>query len=58
VLWPLTEGRRISKIRYLVRHDAGEIEVDVSAGDLGELATQNAGSAARAALAARSSSHS
>jgi adenylate cyclase len=38
-LWPLTEGRRIDKVRYLVPHGTFEIEVDVFQGDLGELVT-------------------
>jgi adenylate cyclase len=38
-LWPLTKGRRIDKVRYVVPHDAWEIEVDVFEGDLGELVT-------------------
>jgi adenylate cyclase len=36
-LWPLTEGRRIHKLRYVVPHDTLEIEIDVFEGDLGEL---------------------
>ena len=38
-LWPLTEGRRLAKVRYLVPHDTSTIEVDVFEGDLGELVT-------------------
>jgi adenylate cyclase len=38
-LWPLTEGRRIDKVRYAVPHGTHEIEVDVFEGDLGELVT-------------------
>jgi adenylate cyclase len=38
-LWPLTEGRRVAKVRYVVPHDTLEIEVDVFEGDLGELVT-------------------
>ena len=38
-LWPLTEGRRINKVRYVVPHDAHTIEVDVFEGDLRELTT-------------------
>jgi adenylate cyclase len=38
-LWPLTEGRRVAKVRYLVPHDTSTIEVDVFEGDLGELVT-------------------
>jgi CYTH domain-containing protein len=37
-LWPLTEGRRLAKVRYLVPHDGHTVEVDVFEGDLGELA--------------------
>lgn len=36
-LWPVTEGRRIHKTRYLVPYDGHTIEVDVFEGDLGEL---------------------
>jgi adenylate cyclase len=36
-LWPLTEGRRIHKVRYRVPRDSHTIEVDVFEGDLGEL---------------------
>jgi adenylate cyclase len=36
-LWPLTEGRRIEKRRFLVDHDGHRIEVDVYAGALGGL---------------------
>jgi adenylate cyclase len=38
-LWPLTEGRRIDKVRYIVPHDTFEIEIDVFEGDLRELVT-------------------
>jgi adenylate cyclase len=38
-LWPLTEGRRVAKVRYVVPHDTLEIQVDVFQGDLGELVT-------------------
>lgn len=31
-LWPLTEGRRVRKLRYLVPFDAGTAEVDVYRG--------------------------
>jgi adenylate cyclase len=34
LLWPLTEGRRLHKRRYVIQHDGLEIEVDVYAGDL------------------------
>lgn len=33
-LWPLTEGRRVEKVRYLVPIETGEIEVDVFNGEL------------------------
>jgi CYTH domain-containing protein len=33
-LWPLTEGRRIWKIRYLVPYEGLTLEVDVFKGDL------------------------
>jgi adenylate cyclase len=33
-LWPLTQGRRLAKTRYLVPTDAGDIEVDVFEGEL------------------------
>jgi CYTH domain-containing protein len=33
-LWPLTEGRRLHKRRYVVPHGGLEIEVDVYEGDL------------------------
>src|SRR5687767_10116652 len=33
-LWPLTEGRRVEKTRYLVPADTGDIEVDVFEGEL------------------------
>jgi adenylate cyclase len=33
-LWPLTEGRRIAKTRYLVPHDTLTIEIDVFEGGL------------------------
>ncbi len=36
-LWPLTEGRRISKRRHRRAVDAGTIEVDVYSGDLAGL---------------------
>ncbi len=37
-LWPLTEGRRVEKVRHVVAHDGGlEIEVDVYSGDLAGL---------------------
>jgi adenylate cyclase len=34
VLWPLTDGRRLHKRRYVIPHDGLKIEVDVYAGDL------------------------
>lgn len=33
-LWPLTEGRRLRKIRHLVEGEGGTVEVDVYEGDL------------------------
>jgi adenylate cyclase len=33
-LWPLSEGRRVSKVRHLVPHDDATIEVDVFEGPL------------------------
>lgn len=33
-LWPLTEGRRIEKRRFLLDHDGHQVEVDVYAGGL------------------------
>ena len=33
-LWPLTEGRRLHKRRYVIPHDELKIEVDVYEGDL------------------------
>ena len=33
-LWPLTEGRRVQKVRYLAPSATGEIEVDVFEGEL------------------------
>lgn len=33
-LWPLTEGRRLTKARYLIPHGEHEIELDVYAGAL------------------------
>jgi len=36
-LWPLTEGRRLTKRRHLVPHGDLKIEVDVYAGALGGL---------------------
>ncbi len=38
-LWPLTEGRRIAKVRYCVPTEPGEIEVDVYGGVLQGLIT-------------------
>jgi adenylate cyclase len=38
-LWPLTAGRRISKARYHVPTDGGDIEVDVYRGPLEGLVT-------------------
>ena len=33
-LWPLTEGRRVEKVRHMVPTETGEIEVDVFEGAL------------------------
>jgi adenylate cyclase len=33
-LWPLTDGRRLSKLRYLLREDDREIELDVYGAEL------------------------
>lgn len=33
-LWPLTEGKRIRKTRYVLPHDGLELEVDVFEGEL------------------------
>lgn len=38
-LWPLTEGRRVAKLRYLVPIATGEIEVDVFEGELAGMIT-------------------
>ena len=38
-LWPLTEGRRVAKMRYLVRTETGDIEVDVFEGELAGMVT-------------------
>jgi adenylate cyclase len=38
-LWPLTEGRRVEKIRYLVPFETGDIEVDVFEGELSGMVT-------------------
>ena len=38
-LWPLTEGRRVEKVRYLVPTESGEIEVDVFEGELAGMIT-------------------
>ena len=38
-LWPLTEGRRVAKMRYLVPTETGEIEVDVFEGELAGMVT-------------------
>jgi adenylate cyclase len=38
-LWPLTEGRRVEKVRYLVPIETGEIEVDVFEGALAGMVT-------------------
>lgn len=36
-LWPLTEGRRLRKRRYVLPHQSLEIEIDVYDGELGGL---------------------
>jgi adenylate cyclase len=36
-LWPLTEGRRVRKVRHRVPQDKLTVDVDVFEGDLGEL---------------------
>jgi adenylate cyclase len=33
-LWPLTEGRRVAKTRYVIPYDDDEIELDVYSGEL------------------------
>lgn len=38
-LWPLTEGRRVAKVRYLVPTETGDIEVDVFEGELAGMVT-------------------
>jgi CYTH domain-containing protein len=38
-LWPLTEGRRVEKVRYLVPSETGEIEVDVFERELAGMIT-------------------
>jgi CYTH domain-containing protein len=38
-LWPLTEGRRVAKMRYLVPTETGDIEVDVFEGQLAGMVT-------------------
>jgi adenylate cyclase len=38
-LWPLTEGRRVAKMRYLVPNEAGDIEVDVFEDELAGIVT-------------------
>lgn len=38
-LWPLTEGRRVAKMRYLVPTETGDIEVDVFEGELAGMVT-------------------
>jgi adenylate cyclase len=52
-LWPLTEGRRISKRRYLIPADQGAtIELDVYDGALGGLVTAEVEFGSEAAAAA------
>ena len=36
-LWPLTEGRRLTKRRHLIPHEGVEVELDVYEGDLAGL---------------------
>ena len=38
-LWPLTEGRRLEKVRYFIPHGNLEIELDVYQGNLAPLMT-------------------
>jgi adenylate cyclase len=38
-LWPLTEGKRVQKVRYLVPDATGEFEVDVFEGELAGMIT-------------------
>jgi adenylate cyclase len=38
-LWPLTEGRRVEKVRHLVPVESGEVEVDVFDGELAGMIT-------------------
>ena len=38
-LWPLTEGRRVEKVRYLVPAGSCEVEVDVFEGELAGMIT-------------------
>lgn len=38
-LWPLTEGRRVEKVRYAIPHDGHTIELDVYQGALAGLTT-------------------
>ena len=38
-LWPLTEGRRVAKMRYLVPTETGDIEVDVFEAELAGMVT-------------------
>lgn len=39
LLWPMTEGRRVEKVRYTIPHGAYVIELDVYAGPLAGLLT-------------------
>ena len=39
LLWPLTEGRRVEKVRYLVPTGSCEVEVDVFEGKLAGMIT-------------------
>ena len=38
-LWPLTEGRRVEKVRYAIAHEGHTLELDVYAGALAGLIT-------------------
>jgi CYTH domain-containing protein len=38
-LWPLTEDRRVAKMRYLVPTETGDVEVDVFEGELAGMVT-------------------
>jgi CYTH domain-containing protein len=51
-LWPLTEGRRIQKRRYLIATGGGRIELDVYEGRLAGLVTAEVEFESKAAAAA------